>query len=214
MGARRAKIVPTAAIAASLAVLLLFFSSGNSLFGLVGKTEAETHNLEVKYMFKNELRDGDAKVVPQSLQVYDSVVNTEISCEFCSFVSFTPGFTGTAGLTYSDIVPHDMSGSQKMTLMIMGAKGGEQVSFDAVGKVGKNNNDIHFAVKTGTIKLTKQWNKVEMDLRGVDLSSVTHPLKIDIGSPNQKEKVEFYIKHVLFDTANPVKPIPSQRLPQ
>lgn len=214
MDARRATVVPTAAIAVSLAVLLLFFSSGNSLFGLVGKSQAETHNLELKYMFKNELRDGDAKVLPQSLQVYDNVINSEISCEFCTYVSFTPGFSGSAGLTYSDIVPHDLSGSKKMTLMIMGVKGGEDVSFEVAGKAIKNNDDVRFAVKTSGVKLTKQWAKMEIDLAGTDLSSVTHALKIHMGKPNQKEKVEFYIKHIVFDTGNAVKPIPSQKQQQ
>lgn len=210
-------IVPAIGIAASIAVLLLFaspLSVGGSLFSLIGQSQADSHKLEVKYMFRERLLGGDAKILPAYLQVYDDVVDTENSCEFCTYVVYTPSPGRSADLTYADIVPHDFSGSKKMTFFIMGAKGGEQVSFEVGGKEMSNNinsMDVSFAAKTGNVKLSKKWDKIEIDLSGTNLSNITHPLKINIAKQNQNDKVAFYIKHILFDTSNPVRPIPAQK---
>jgi hypothetical protein len=208
LGARRIQVIPIAGAAVSIAVLLVSVLSGGSFFGLIGKSEAASHNLEVQNMFKNRHLDGDAKL-NQDLQIDESVVDTEHSCEFCTYITYTPGPSGFADVTYTDIVPHDLSGSKKMTLMIMGIKGGEQVSFEAAGKHAAGSNDVHFAVKTSTVTLSKAWKKIEIDLTGVDLSGITDPVKIHLVKPTQKGSVSFYIKHILFDTNNAVNPIPA-----
>jgi hypothetical protein len=212
LDARRIKVIPTAGAAASVAVLLISLLSGGSL-GLIGKSQAASHNLEVQYMFKNRQLDGDARLNQGFFHIDDSVVDTEHSCEFCTYITYTPGPAGFGGVTYADIVPHDLSGSKKMTLMVMGIKGGEQISFDVAGKQTLGNNKVQFAAKTSAVTLSKSWKKIEIDLTGVDLSSITHPLKIDMVKPSQKGSVSFYIKHILFDTSNAVNPIQAVKQP-
>lgn len=153
--------------------------------------------------------DGDAKLNQGYFHIDESVVDTEHSCEFCTYITYTPGPTGIAEVTYSDVVPHDFSGSKKMTLMIMGINGGEHVSFDVAGKHAEGSNDIHFATKTSPVTLSKAWKKVEIDLTGVNLTGITDPIKIHLTKPTQKESVSFYIKHILFDTNNAINPIPA-----
>ena len=186
-------------------------SSLHSL-GLLGQSHAETSELEVKYAYNERILDGDAEIISGYVQILEDVIDSERSCEFCTYIAYTPGPIGNSTVTYADSKPHNLVGAKKMTFFIMGANGGEKVSFDVAGSASSNNaTDVSYAAETNVITLTKKWQKIEIDLRPSDLSEITHPLSIHILESTPGVKVAFYIKFISFDTDNPIRPIPVTR---
>lgn len=195
--------------------LSAFTTDNSSLhsLGLLGQSHAETSELEVKYAYNERVLGGDAEIISGYVQILEDVIDTERSCEFCTYIAYTPGPVGNSTVTYADSKPHNLVGAKKMTFFIMGANGGEKVRFDVAGSlpVDDTSGDVKYAAQTGVITLTKKWQKIEIDLRPSDLTEITHPLSIHILESTPGVKVAFYIKFIAFDTDNPVRPVPVVR---
>jgi hypothetical protein len=67
---------------------------------------------------------------------------------------------------------HDLTGAQALELWARGEYGGEKVTF-GVGLIGNDRPHPDSAtVKTGTIELTSEWERYEIEVGGEDLSSL------------------------------------------
>lgn len=100
--------------------------------------------------------------------------------DMCIKISYQPGPVGWAGVywlhppnNWGDQPGRQMRGSTKLVFWAAGMKGGEIVEFKSGGisSPGKKYKDS-FEATLGSIALTREWKRYEIDLRGKDLSSV------------------------------------------
>ena len=89
---------------------------------------------------------------------------------------------------------YDLTGATKVTFYGKGEVGGEPVEFLAGGVPGDHPDSIQPAATTGTIHLTKDWQKYTIDLSEKDLSNVISPFGWTVANDPI-----FYIDDVTYD---------------
>lgn len=166
--------------------------------------------VEVRDRFNEKKLAGDAN----NIIVNEDFVDPERHCEFCTLVEYRPGPRGMAGFAYENDAGLDLSGANKARFWIMGDQGNERVKFKIAGKSSDSivedrrpnrpaTNSIfeseRFALTTEEIMLANDWRRYEIDLTGVSLDDITHPIGFEISKGNGAQKQVIYIKGLVFD---------------
>lgn len=119
------------------------------------------------------------------LEINDSFVNPELHCEICTAVQSL----GPAEATYVANAT-DLADATTFSFWVMGADGGESVTFNVAGK--EQDGAIIYANST-TLTLGSDWRMYEIDLADADLADITHLLNFETSG----EQV-FYVKGAAY----------------
>jgi hypothetical protein len=176
---------------------------------------AEAFPLEVRDRFNEKKVAGDAN----NIKINEDVIYPEKHCEFCTLVEYTPGPRGVAGFAYENDAGLDLTGATKVRFWTMGEEGNEKIKFKIAGKSLDNiqnrpqnrpTNSVFesesFALTTDEVTLAKDWQRYEIDLRGVSLDDITHPVSFELSKGNGVHKQVIFIKGLIFDD----KPVEEQ----
>jgi len=94
----------------------------------------------------------------------------------------------------------DLRGATKVTFWARGHKGGEIVNEFKMGGIASGEHIDTDSASVGPVKLTKEWTKYEIDLRGKDLSYIIGGFcwatNIDVNDP---EGIVFYIDEIRYE---------------
>ncbi|MFH1767891.1 MAG: hypothetical protein ABH858_01860 [Candidatus Omnitrophota bacterium] len=94
----------------------------------------------------------------------------------------------------------DLQGATKLTFWAKGEEGGEIINEFKMGGIVSGEYIDSDSVGIGPVKLTKDWNKYEIDLRGRDLSYVIGGFcwatNIDVNNP---EGISFYLDEIRYE---------------
>jgi hypothetical protein len=137
------------------------------------------------------------------------------------------GIAKLAGIAYQSDIPIDLTGAKRIKFFVMGEKGGEKVTFMAIGKdiaKGKTSKatgifeNQHFSIVTQKLTLTDKWTRIEIPLDGKDISAVKYPFALQVDSQDSNDNnntknhsgdiARFYIKNIIIDTEEPIKRAP------
>jgi len=184
----------------------------------IRESEAVHFPLEITQFYKEFESEGDTDSGAEHLKIYENVIDTERHCEFCIAFVYTPGPVGQTDVAFSSTVKgFDLSGAKKVSFYVMGDKGDEVVTLNAGGKktlpnvIDKKSKD--FAVTTKPIKLEKQWQKLEIDLKNKDLKDVTYPFGIQFKDVKNGEPVVIFVKWIMYESTEPTNPLPVEPVP-
>lgn len=122
-----------------------------------------------------------------SLKISDSFVNPEIHCEICTAVERVD--TGQASVAYTANAT-DLTDATTFVFWVMGASGGESVTFNVAGKGG---NATAYANST-SVALGSEWKMYEIDLAGADLTNITHLFGFEVSGGQA-----FYVKGAAYN---------------
>ena len=186
---------------------------GNS--GSVGVAEAAILPLDVDETFLTIEKTGDGKTKESSIIVDPDHVDPDNHCEFCLRIEFNPGSTGRGGIMMTSDKAFDLGVATRAAFFAKGETGTEEVRFMVAGKEDRATDagpgqKLKFSTGSETIKLHKDWQKVEIDLLGKDLKGITHALAVDFGKPelkNSKEPIVIYLKGITIDEVVSAKPL-------
>jgi hypothetical protein len=184
---------------------------------LLRESEAVHFPLEITQVYKEFETEGDTDSGAEHLKIYENVIDTERHCEFCIAFVYTPGQLGKAEVAFSSTVKgYDLSDAKKVSFYIMGDKGDEVVTLKAGGKktfpnvIDKKSKD--FAVTTKPIKLEKQWQKLEIDLKNKDLKDVTYPFGIEFTDNKNGQPVVMFVKWIKYESTESTNPLPNETM--
>jgi PKD repeat protein len=176
---------------------------------------AEAFPLEVRDRFNEKKVAGDAN----NIKINEDVIYPEKHCEFCTLVEYTPGPRGVAGFAYENDAGLDLTGATKVRFWAMGEEGNEKIKVKIAGKSLDNiqnrpqnrpTNSVFesesFALTTDEVTLAKDWQRYEIDLRGVSLDDITHPVSFELSKGNGVHKQVIFIKGLIIDD----KPVEEQ----
>ncbi len=94
----------------------------------------------------------------------------------------------------------DLRGAVKLTFWARGAEGGEVINEFKVGGISSGEYIDSDSVSVGPLRLTKDWKKYEIDLRGKDLSYIIGGFcwatNIDVNNP---EGIIFYLDEIRYE---------------
>lgn len=94
----------------------------------------------------------------------------------------------------------DLTGATKLTFWARGEKGGEVINEFKMGGIASGEYIDSDSGSVGPVKLTTEWQKYEIDLRGKDLSYVIGGFcwatNIDVNNP---EGITFYIDEIRYE---------------
>jgi hypothetical protein len=182
---------------------------------LLRESEAVHFPLEITQVYKEFETEGDTDSGEEHLKIYENVIDTQRHCEFCIAFVYTPGQLGKAEVAFSSTVKgYDLSEAKKVSFYIMGDKGDEVVTLKAGGKKTLPNvidkKSKEFAVTTKPIKLEKQWQKLEIDLKNKDLKDVTYPFGIEFTDNKNGQPVVMFVKWIKYESAEPTNPLQNE----
>lgn len=204
-------------IVAGAVILALSFTSNLAIFdfsaqpSLVVSAQASQLPVDVKESFVKMAKTGDAKKTPSKLQIDADFVDPDEHCEFCYRLQFTPGTQGQGGVLFEASEPLNLKDAKRMTFWARGDLGGEKIQVSAAGKkssLAGASDGVKFGVTSTDLALVKEWKKFEIDLSGVDLTSVTHGFGLKMNKGNDGSDKVIYMKYITYDTLpakNPVK---------
>jgi hypothetical protein len=94
----------------------------------------------------------------------------------------------------------NLTGAKKFVMYIRGSKGGERIGGFSVGGVmsGGVSSDTD-KVTLNPMVLTKEWQKVEVDLTGKNMGNIISGLSFSIGRGDNPEGAIFYLDEVRFE---------------
>jgi len=138
----------------------------------------------------------------------DTPCDTTDSDSFCIKITYTPGYTGWAGIywqnranNWGDCPGEDFSeyGFNQIIFWARGEKGGEVVEFKA-GDISDPNKKYKdsFRATAGRLRLTKDWKRYKISLKNKNLSSVIGGFCwVASGNANPKG-LTFYLDNVQY----------------
>ncbi len=95
---------------------------------------------------------------------------------------------------------YDLRGATKLTFWARGEEGGEIINEFKVGGISSGEYIDSDSASIGPVKLTKEWRKYEIDLRGKDLSYIIGGFcwatNIDVNNPNG---IVFYLDEIRYE---------------
>jgi hypothetical protein len=161
---------------------------------------AESLPFTVDHHVKIKEKTGDP------VRIEESMNEAERNCEMsCTYVQYTPGKQGKAGLAYVTDSPVDLTGAKKVHFFLMGDKGGERVNVKIAGKnpTGALKADNPFKEKfsklSNGITLSNDWKRYEISLAGVDLKGITAPFAIEILKGKTSATQAIYFKFIVYE---------------
>jgi exo-beta-1,3-glucanase (GH17 family) len=96
---------------------------------------------------------------------------------------------------------YDLSWASVVTFHARGRNGGEVVEFLA-GGMGKARDRYHDSLPirtTGPVRLTKDWRRYAIDLRGTDRTRVAGGFAFSISSANNPDGAEFFLDEIAYE---------------
>ncbi|MEW5841030.1 hypothetical protein [Nitrososphaera sp.] len=200
--------------------------------------DASPFPLQIEKGFKKKVVDGQALYGVGALKIYDDWVNSEISCEFCTRLEYTPTNQQSAPeLSYvdkGDGTSPSLVGAKKVSFYVRGENGGEVVKFKAAGKSAddaaavaaagngpqqpkdkqQQQKSIKFAVASKPVNLEKSWKKLELDLTQENLAGVVEPFAVELAKNSAQGRpggpVVIYLKAITYDDSLPRNPLPEE----
>jgi hypothetical protein len=163
----------------------------------IASAQSLPHQVDMHVKIKE--RSGD------QVRVEEWMNEAERNCEMsCTYVQFTPGRNGKAGLAYVGDSPMDLSGAKRVHFFLMGDKGGEMVKVYVAGKnpSSAQKPDSLFKekfAKSGAITLTNDWERYEISLSGVDLRGITAPFAIELLKGKNSAPQAVYFKYIVYE---------------
>jgi exo-beta-1,3-glucanase (GH17 family) len=134
--------------------------------------------------------------------------------------TFSPtGTLGWGGISWQDpasnwgkqLAGYNLTGARRLSFWMRGARGGEAVEFQ-VGGLGETTDPYHDTLRparsTRPIVLTDQWQKVEIDLAGADLSRIAGGFSWVASRCYNSSPITFYLDDIQFDFNNAPDPSP------
>jgi len=203
-------------IVAGAVILALSFTTNLAIFdfstqpALVVSAQGSQLPVDIKESFQQMVKTGDARKTPSKLQIDADFVDPDEHCEFCYRVQFTPGAQGQAGVLFETDKPLNLQDAKRMTFWARGELGGEKIQVSAAGKKSSldgASDGVKFGVASGDLTLPQTWKKYEIDLSGVDLTSVTHGFGLKINKGNDGSDKVIYFKYVTYDTLPAKNPV-------
>jgi PKD domain len=194
----------------------IIFSTGHD--NHIQEAGAQALPFEVRDRFNEKKIAGDAN----NIKVNEDFVDPERHCEFCTLVEYRPGPRGVAGFAYENDAGLDLTGAKKLRFWMMGEEGNEKIKFKIAGKRSPDNiqdrtpnssspnsspnrptdsifESESFALTTEEVTLASDWRRYEVDLSGVSLDDITHPLGFELSKGNGAQKQLIYIKGLVFE---------------
>jgi hypothetical protein len=180
---------------------------------------AQSLPLPIDFHYKIKEKVGDAADGNKYVEIDENFIDSENSCEFCTYIKVKPGPTKQTGFVYTNDKGLDLSSAKSVSFFAMGLDGGEKLKFKVAGKTvvdevkkGPFMPDVNapgldlfkgkkFALATEEVTLEKDWVPFSVDLTNVpkeQLTGVTHPFAIEMS--NIKGEQEFYIKNIIYRT--------------
>lgn len=184
---------------------------GNS--ASVGVAEAALLPLDVDETFTTLEKTGDGKTKASSIVIDTDHVDPDEHCEFCMRIEFNPGNTGKGGVIMKGDKAFDLDKATRIAFFARGETGTEEVQFLAAGKENKVDGGFggpKYSAVSETTKLQRDWHKVEIDLSGKDLKTITHALAMEFGKSelkNSKQPIVIYVKGITIDDVVATKPL-------
>jgi hypothetical protein len=89
-------------------------------------------------------------------------------------------------------------GATRLTFWAAGSKGGEIVEFKAGGIRGQGHDDS-FEAGTGSVPLTREWQKFVIDLKGSKLTSVIGGFAWVATSTANPNGLTFYLDNIRYE---------------
>jgi hypothetical protein len=139
-------------------------------------------------------------------QVQENVIDTRRHCEFCTVVELRQGSSNDAvDVSWSALRNFNIEGAKKVTFYVMGEEGDESIVFKGAGKKvdrlldGKPSKVLDFDVKTKPVKLSKEWQKLEVDLSGANMRGVTNPFGVGLEEGQNTGPVRIFIKGMILE---------------
>ena len=183
--------------------------------GSLGVAEAAILPLDVDETFRTLEKTGDGKERASSIIVDPDHIDPDNHCEFCLRIEFNPGNTGMGGIIMKGDKAFDLGAATRVAFFARGETGTEEVRFMVAGKADRadgagSGQKLKFSTGSETIKLQKDWQKVEIELLGKDLRGITHALAVDFGKPdlkNSREPIVIYVKGITIDQVVAAKPL-------
>ena len=124
-------------------------------------------------------------------------------------LSYTPkGPQGWAGVFWQEPANNwgtikggfNLTGATKFVMYIRGDKGGERIGGFSIGGVldGKVSSDTD-KISIPSMVLTTDWKKIEVGLKGRDLSNIISGLSFSMGKGDNPDGATFYLDKVHFE---------------
>ena len=123
------------------------------------------------------------------VKVENAFTDPEIHCEVCTRVEFQPNASSNIDVAYVSNST-DLSSADRMFFWAMGEG---DVVFNIAGRNGPGD-DVSYA-KTLEVSLDNEWRKVEIDLSGANLDSITHLFGFSMDGANDQT---FYLKGISY----------------
>ncbi len=189
--------------------------------GLIVAEAASVPVRALSYVLSTD-RDGDAAAGPLVMKVEMENVDPDGHCEYCIRIDYNPSVIGVGGVAWETAQPVDVQGAKRLLVAAKGQFGGEQVRFLTLGKqVGVSSSltdeklfeNIEFLSKTGTITLTSDWVRYQIDIPTDDptaLRDVTHMIGVEIDGGNGVRPVTIFLKGFIFDDKPAADPVPEE----
>ncbi len=123
------------------------------------------------------------------VKVENAFTDPEIHCEVCTRVEFQPNTSSHIDVAYVSNST-DLSSADKMIFWAMGEG---DVVFNIAGR-NASGEDVSYA-KTLQVSLDNEWRRVEIDLSGANLDSITHLFGFSMDGANDQT---FYLKGISY----------------
>ena len=150
---------------------------------------------------------GDGEEGEKYIQLNDQWREDCHSAPTCVRITYRPNKKGWAGIywqypdgNWGDSPGRRIKGARRLTFWARGKRGGELVQFKAGGisTQGKKYHDS-FEIAMGSVELTKEWRRYEIDFTGADLSSVLGAFAWTANRSGNPEGLTFYLDDIRYE---------------
>jgi hypothetical protein len=149
---------------------------------------------------------GDGEKGTQSIELNDKWKENCHSDPTCVRVVYRPGAKGWAGVywqypdsNWGDKPGRRIEGATRVVFWARGERGGELVEFKT-GGISDPDKRYHdsFEKILGTVKLSTDWQRFEIDLNGADMNSVLGAFAWSANRNGNPQGLTFYIDDIFF----------------
>ena len=171
--------------------------------------EAGSYPVDIQHLYTQKSVTSQSIYGFDYVKVYENWINTEVSCDFCTKVEYIPNPQNNSEFSIAGNIGHDFQDAKKITFFVMGQSGSEVLRFEAVGRnmtVGESHQ-VRYDIVTVPVHLSKTWKKIEIDLRGSNMTAITNPLGVQMEMSNGALPMVFYLKGVRYENTPSLDPI-------
>jgi hypothetical protein len=150
---------------------------------------------------------GDGETGSKQIQLNDQWKENCHSAPTCLQFMYEPGTKGWAGVywqypdgNWGDKAGRAIEGAARLVIWARGQNGGEVLEFKT-GGIKNQDKKYHdsFEKTIGTVGLTTEWKRFEIDLNGVDTSSVLGAFAWIANQNGNPSGLTFYLDDICFE---------------